>query len=72
MIALVIGNNNYRHLPKLQTAVGDARTVGKVLAWMDANQGTNEDAAKYFLETYPDMWTKWVSPEVAEKVRAAL
>jgi hypothetical protein len=29
--ALVIGNNNYRHLPKLQTAVGDARTVGKVL-----------------------------------------
>ncbi len=30
--ALVIGNNNYRHLPKLQTAVGDARTVGKVLA----------------------------------------
>lgn len=29
--ALVIGNNNYRHLPKLQTAVGDARTVAKVL-----------------------------------------
>jgi Caspase domain/Sel1 repeat len=29
--ALVIGNNNYRHLPKLQTAVSDARTVGKVL-----------------------------------------
>lgn len=29
--ALVIGNNNYRHLPKLQTAVGDAQMVGKVL-----------------------------------------
>jgi len=29
--ALVIGNNNYRHLPKLQTAAGDARMVGKVL-----------------------------------------
>jgi len=50
----------------------DNGTVNKVLAWMDENQGTNEDAAKYFLETYPDMWTKWVAPDVAEKVKAAL
>ncbi|OJF91928.1 ABC transporter substrate-binding protein [Rhizobium sp. 58] len=50
----------------------DNGTVNKVLAWMDENQGTNEDAAKHFLETYPDMWTKWVAPEVAEKVKAAL
>ncbi len=27
--ALVIGNNEYRKLPKLQTAVDDARDVGK-------------------------------------------
>jgi len=39
---------------------------------MDENQGTNEDAAKYFLQNNEDMWTKWVSPEVAEKVKAAL
>ncbi|WP_438747792.1 glycine betaine ABC transporter substrate-binding protein [Pararhizobium sp. O133] len=50
----------------------DNGTVNKVLAWMDENQGTNEDAAKYFLETFPDMWTKWVAPDVAEKVKAAL
>ncbi len=50
----------------------DNGTVNKVLAWMDENQGTNEDAAKHFLETYPDMWTKWVAPDVAEKVKAAL
>ncbi|WP_426227942.1 ABC transporter substrate-binding protein [Pararhizobium sp. DWP3-4] len=50
----------------------DNGTVNKVLAWMTDNQGTNEDAAKYFLETYPDMWTKWVAPDVAEKVKAAL
>lgn len=50
----------------------DNQTVGKVLAWMDENQGTNEDAAKHFLETYPDMWTTWVAPDVAEKVKADL
>ncbi|MFK0164833.1 ABC transporter substrate-binding protein [Rhizobium sp. NPDC090279] len=50
----------------------DNHTVGKVLAWMDANQGTNEDGAKYFLQNYGDMWTKWVSPEVASKIKASL
>ncbi|WP_075292707.1 ABC transporter substrate-binding protein [Pararhizobium arenae] len=56
----------------MKTRQWDNGTVGKVLAWMDENQGTNEDAAKHFLETYPDMWTKWVAPDVAEKIKAAL
>lgn len=56
----------------LQTRKWDNQTVGKVLAWMDENQGTNEDAAIHFLENYQDMWTTWVSPEVVEKVKAAL
>ncbi|WP_234185751.1 ABC transporter substrate-binding protein [Shinella sp. NM-101] len=56
----------------MKTRQWDNHTVGKVLAWMGENRGTNEDAAKYFLENYEDMWTKWVSPEVAGKVKAAL
>lgn len=56
----------------MKTRQWDNATVGKVLAWMTDNQGTNEDAAKYFLQTYPDMWTKWVAPDVAEKIKAAL
>ena len=56
----------------VKTRKWDNQTVGKVLAWMDENQGTNEDAAKHFLKEYPDMWTKWVAPDVAEKVKAAL
>lgn len=56
----------------MKTRQWDNGTVGKVLAWMGDNQGTNEDAAKYFLQTYPDMWTKWVAPDVAEKIKAAL
>ena len=50
----------------------DNATVNKVLAWMDQNRSTNEDAARYFLHQFPDIWAKWVSPDVAEKVKAAL
>lgn len=47
-------------------------TVNKVLAWQADKQASNEDAAYYFLETYPDVWKAWVEPDVAEKVKAAL
>ena len=56
----------------VETRKWDNQTVGKVLAWMDENQGSNEDSARYFLETYKDMWTAWVAPEVAAKVEASL
>ena len=38
--ALVIGNNDYRNLPKLETAVGDAETVGNLLKENDGFQVT--------------------------------
>ena len=50
----------------------DNQTVGTVLAWMDDNQGNNEDTAYYFLENYKDLWKTWVSEDVAAKVEAAL
>jgi glycine betaine/proline transport system substrate-binding protein len=56
----------------VQTRQWDNQTVGKVLAWMDDNQGSNEDTARYFLENYKDMWTTWMDPAVAEKVEASL
>lgn len=56
----------------VQARQWDNQTVGKVLAWMDDNQGSNEDTARYFLETYKDMWTGWVAPEIATKVEASL
>jgi glycine betaine/proline transport system substrate-binding protein len=42
------------------------------MAWMTDNQASGEEGAKHFLEENPDLWTKWVSPEVAEKIKAAL
>ncbi len=47
-------------------------TVNKLLAWMTDNQATGEEGAEHFLENNEDIWTKWVTPEVAEKVKSAL
>jgi glycine betaine/proline transport system substrate-binding protein len=50
----------------------DNATVGKLLAWMADNQATGADGAKHFLKENADVWTKWVSPEAAEKIKAAV
>ena len=47
-------------------------TVNQLLAWMSDNQATGEDGAKYFLKSRPEIWTTWVSPAVADKVKASL
>lgn len=47
-------------------------TVQKLMAWMTANQATGEDGAKYFLKDNEALWSKWVSPQIATKVKAAL
>ena len=47
-------------------------TVQKLMAWMTDNQATGEDGAKHFLKGNEALWTKWVSPEVAKKVKSAL
>lgn len=56
----------------LKTRQWSNDTVNKLLAWMTDNQATGEDAAIYFLSNNEDIWTKWVSPEVAEKVKAEI
>lgn len=45
--------------------------VGQVMLWMTDNQANGEDAAKWFIQTMPEVWTKWVPADVAEKVAAA-
>lgn len=47
-------------------------TVNALMAWMTDNQATGEDGAIRFLETHPEIWTAWVSPEAAERIRDAL
>lgn len=47
-------------------------TVNKLIAWMTDNQATGEDGAKHFLKENEAQWKEWVSPEVAEKIKASL
>lgn len=47
-------------------------TVNSLLAWMSDNQATGTDGATHFLKTQPGLWTTWVSPDVAEKIKAGL
>lgn len=48
------------------------QTVGALMAWMTDNQATGEEGAIEFLKQNPDVWTPWVSPEAAEKIKASL
>lgn len=50
----------------------DRDTVSQLVAWGDDNKADAEDTAIHFLEENEDVWTKWVTPEIAEKVKAAL
>lgn len=50
----------------------DNQTVNSVLAHMDQTSGSREDAALYFLKTFEPVWTGWLPPDVAAKIKAAL
>ncbi|PAP91981.1 glycine betaine ABC transporter substrate-binding protein [Mesorhizobium wenxiniae] len=46
--------------------------VGQVMLWMTENQANGQNGARWFIEHMPEVWTKWVPADVAEKVKAAL
>ena len=56
-------------LKKYSTTVDDNN---EFLAQMDDNSWDSAQAAEWFLNNKESVWTKWVSSEVAAKVKAAL
>jgi len=42
------------------------------LAYMKEHEASDKETAVWFLKNYEDIWTKWVSDEVAGKVKSAL
>ncbi len=56
----------------LNTRAWTNDTVNKLMAWMGDNQASGEEGAKQFLKESEAIWTKWVSPEAAEKIKASL
>ncbi len=56
----------------LAARVFPGSVMGAMLVYMADEQADGEDAAYEFLIRYEDIWTTWVSEEVAAKVKAAL
>ncbi len=48
------------------------KQMGEILAWQDDNSATTEEAAVYFLTTYPEVWSEWISEAAREKLSAVL
>ncbi|KIC48377.1 glycine betaine ABC transporter substrate-binding protein [Tateyamaria sp. ANG-S1] len=46
--------------------------MGEVLAWQEANEASNEEAAVYFLTTYKDVWGSWLNDDAKGKLSALL
>jgi glycine betaine/proline transport system substrate-binding protein len=46
--------------------------MNKMLVFMDQEKAQGEDAAYEFLEKHGAVWEKWVSPDVAKKVKSSL
>jgi glycine betaine/proline transport system substrate-binding protein len=63
------GGPAYEYLAKRNW---DNTTVNTLLAWMADNQATGEAGAKYFLKNNEAVWSKWVSPEAAAKIKSAV
>lgn len=62
--------------PKLVEFLKAYETTGQqvsgLLAWMQDNSGSAEDAALHFLKENPDQWKAWLPQDVAARVEAAL
>lgn len=56
----------------VSTRTFDGSVITAMLVWTDANQATAEDSALHFLNTYSEIWSKWVTPEAATKITASL
>jgi ABC-type proline/glycine betaine transport systems, periplasmic components len=56
----------------IEKRVLDLPLIGRYLSYMDDNQASGEDAAIEFLLNEEPIWTQWVTPEAAERIKDAL
>ena len=46
--------------------------TNQAMLYMEENEATEQEAALWFLREYEDVWTEWVSDDIADQVRDAL
>lgn len=78
VVEVVVGANQafITQAPRLRAFLQAYRTSGQMvseaLAYMQREQASADQAALHFLKTRPEVWTRWVPAEVAQRVKAAL
>ncbi|MBB5319725.1 ABC transporter substrate-binding protein [Marinobacter oulmenensis] len=50
----------------------ETSTMSSLLAWMDKNNATAEEAAVYFLSNYGDEWSSWLSDDARGRLSKVL
>jgi hypothetical protein len=75
-VVQTIVTSEIKAMPEVMSYFGKRIYPGPImngmLVYMQDNQSTGPDAAIEFLEKHEDVWTKWVSSDVAAKVKKAL
>ncbi|WP_432403504.1 ABC transporter substrate-binding protein [Wukongibacter sp. M2B1] len=56
----------------LKNYTTSSKLTAEALAYMQENDVDADAAAKWFLKEHEDVWTNWVSKEVAQKVKASI
>lgn len=73
----IAANSNFpERAPELAAFLGKYRTseqlTNEALAYMRENETDERDAAIWFLKNREDVWTQWVSEDIAQKVKKSL
>jgi glycine betaine/proline transport system substrate-binding protein len=75
-VTVLVNKNMTEKAPDLVEFLKNYKTSSKVtseaLAYMQQNEVGADEAAKWFLQEHEDLWTKWVTDDVAGKVKEAL
>ncbi|MCB9992342.1 MAG: ABC transporter substrate-binding protein [Hyphomicrobiaceae bacterium] len=46
--------------------------ISQMLSWGDENKADAQETAENFIKTREDLWTQWVGPEAADRIRASM
>jgi len=63
---------NPQVLSYLQKRALRNEVINRLMAWASDNQADGEAAALYFLRENEAIWSEWVTPQAAEKIKSAL
>ncbi|SEP22819.1 glycine betaine/proline transport system substrate-binding protein [Salinihabitans flavidus] len=56
----------------MQNMTFKTEDMSSVLAWMDENTASADEAAVYYLTNYQDQWSEWLSDEARENLASVL